>query len=358
MRRTIQFSVIFLLFSCVGPFTPMGAINHFHKMSHSKIKLSAKPESITLNPRTIYFHKETNYIIKAKNEFAKEFNNNNWKIFYQGNDVSAFFEISPQSTKDEAIIESKEEFQLPYLPNAEISSELVVEWKSQNQTQAFLWPLPTCQVFFKDNVGRQNNLRSMGQFQEKAEIFTRLERAAKENNINPNFYAGILAAVSQMDSNTISENKKIGLAQIPFIEAILVSKDKSHWPKSKRIENSPTFLLRLLLNFSLIDSETDWRLNVEKSLLAGAEYLKYINTFWSESDYKDLPQNLPQIYSKIVAGSYILGPNAILDLYKTYGDKFEELNSYSKTRELVDLAFGHCVEFSSEKNENIAKGFL
>ncbi len=354
MRNFGLLTIIFLT-SCVGPYTPMGPLNILTPKIQIEKNFAPTPENITLIPKEIFLHREMRYFIKARHELAKEFNNHSWKIFYKGNDVSSFFELSTHSTKNETIIESKEEFKLPYFPNLKNTSDLVIEINAIGQNKVFFWPTPSCSVFYDEKEGRQNNLRSMGKFQEKADIFTRLERAAKDNNINPNFYAGLLATVSQLNSMKISDNQKVGLAQIPFKEAILISKKKLHWQNSKRIESSPSFLLRLFLYFALIDPETDWRLNTEKSLLAGAEYLKSINAFWATSEFAELSKNSPEVYSKIVVASYILGPNEVKDLYIKYGEKFEHLKSLIKIKEQIDTAFSYCSEFSSEKNELYAQ---
>lgn len=354
--RAGYLTLIIIFFSgCVGPFTPMGPLNIYSSPESPLImpieKLNQKQNNISLIPHELIFHKNIFLQVKVKGEDAKDFLHDNWKVFYRGHNISDFFEISSKSTLDETILITKDEIKFPNSFNENEEAEIAIKWSKKGEEQILFWPKAHCPVHIAGANGKDLALRSLGSFSNKAEIFTRLERASKENSINPNFYAGMLAALSGLESEKVSSYKKLGIAQIPYFEAIGLTKNKAHWTKSRRIENLPNTLLIIFLKLGLIDTETDWRLNIEKSLIAGAEYMKNNIQFWQQSGNLTSFSNDQNSFDRLIAASYILGPTVVKGLYDSYGKDWEKLKSQNTTKDLIDLAFSYCSEFSSLKSD-------
>ncbi len=337
--------------SCAGPFTPFGGINDLSpKAGAPELPPDgAGQASISFFPPTQSWHAASELVVRAQGQFptAPEL-----RVFYNGREITNSLEDRwvQRPMSDGTEFRLKDTFILPMETDHRLSFSFRPGPASPWTTAEL--PAPGCLV------SQSVPLRSMEEFKDKWQLLNRLEKIAQERSINPSFYAGLLAALSGLDSRVVGSSKELGPAQLGPAAATLVEIGRPHWQRSKAVENVNPLTLKFLVSMGKVNGEQDWRLDEEKSLIGGADYLTKIRKFWEETDNMSIftqafgpLENAGQEYSDLVAASYVAGSSKVLDAVRTLGRNWGRASNLKTARRAVARARSYCKHFSVEAQQ-------
>jgi len=362
-------TLLFLLLGCAGPTSPFGAIGplqnklavtlekasgplltpvlpatHNERSIAESFKKTKNNISIEFFPRRQYLHDKSTLKIKIRDPQGMT-STSSIKVLYDGQNISAVFkkiaDFQLSADKTEMLFSIKN-FRLI----ADRENKIVVGYRN-----SFLSPiiyanyeLPVCHYNTHKKIlntkGFKNNLQTL----------QAIQSIAARNSINPSLLAGLIAQESSFNPLAVSYAKAIGLTQITNLAAIHVNEKYPTWPNHPAMKTFSPLIIKALIKTGTINSDNEWRLDREKSIIGGTEYLQYIESYWELRENRELLTNIFNASEKqiteIILASYNSGPFRVKTSIKKKGKKWVQGKSLREARKYINKVKSYCYHFS------------
>lgn len=207
------------------------------------------------------------------------------------------------------------------------------------------------------NLRESTKLGKIRSFRIDQMTMMNIENVAQDNNLNPNFLAGLVAQESGFNPNAVSFARAIGLTQVtPIAEKHIIKKYPS-WPKHEKINTLPIPIVKSLISFGKINQDNEWRLNKKTSLIGGAEYLAYIERYWKKDENIWLLNNFftdsDHVIDDIILASYNSGPYRVKSSIRRLGKDWVKSHQLKEARKYIKKVKSYCYHFSKSSTEKI-----
>jgi|GEM_PF-4464604 hypothetical protein len=321
---------------CAGPTSPFGAVE-----KDSKEKLSQRePASLELpkgleisfSPGRQIYHRKFDLVIHVKD--LKGINDvGNFELFYNGKEVQSLlnkeFEWTISENSQRAKLTIKD-IKLPVGKNHELN----LKYKKDSKTYVKEFLPPDCKMISSERIENVEN------FQKDLHMLRMVELMAKKQDVSPSFLAALVAQQSGFNPYYVGAEQRLGLMQIRTLDSFLLTniKDQKEWPSYPEIDQMSDIGLYTKVLLGLINSQNEWRLDAEKSLRGGIEYLKRLEDFWKK--------NLTQERNDLILASYYSSPHKVLKSYNAAGKSWKDSDEIASVIPKLKAVKSYCYEFS------------
>lgn len=346
-------NVAFLLFiqttfcACAGPTSPFGAIHQLTPIqkirSDFSITDSSKKEDykISFFPKKHIYHKNENLVVTIKgNEHIPDMNN--IRLIYNSTDLTdVFLKNSEIKTfPEEKII--KMEFTNLKL-SARKQNKINFLYFDNKNYLSFPYTSPSCPL------AHMSFTKSLHGFDTPNEFVGFINLSGRSEKINPSLLAGLVAMESGFNPHAVSSAKALGLTQITDIAVEQIRNKTEKWPR-RDLSSLSYRDIKTEINSGNMTQEDDWRLEPMLSLRGGANYLKYIVSFWQLPEQKKLLQEnhltTDEALTDIVLASYNSGPERIRRTIINSKKNWLNDPTMSNVRYYVNMIYSYCHYFS------------
>lgn len=356
-----------VLSSCAGPMNPFGSdtlnILNFNKLSQEQIRLETsrslasldKDIEISFYPNRQNWHSGHDiYIIIQSKEKRQEISSNNLRVFWDKKNVSQ----SVNWAKD-TVHESKYSLvfkikNVRLLPNKSNDISVYYIRPKDHHITAANYKKPMCDIHSTDSI---NNTSP---FNVKSSFLKMVAKTSSKKGINPSFMTALIAQESGFNTKAVSYAKAIGLTQVTELANKHIRRKYHKWKSDKRIKTLPVPVIRALIQIGKIDKRNDWRLDKQKSVLGGIEYIKYLNKYWQgnigllDRIYGE-QNNHAQIISELMIASYNSGAFRVKTALMRKGVNWQHANNLKEARKYLGKVKSYCYHFSNEQGANYEK---
>jgi hypothetical protein len=352
-RKTIiLITTVILSYSCAGPTTPFGA-ELFHQKRFDAIKTRSVASSfsfledkiqITSSPKTKLFHKpyDLSFIIKNPRGLKQPFQYN---ILYNGQIIERWLKTEEiQFNKDhtEATITFKGIRLKPELTN----NITFLYYDKENHAPLFYdLTSPEC------SLSRYTKIKRINPFNEKQYLLKKMNKVAKDRDINPILLASLVAQESSFNPKAVSIARAVGLTQVtPIADHDIRSINPTlvSYPNTSKMSYLD---LKYKIYKGIINEKNDWRLNEEKSLEGGAIYLEWLKNYWTNKQNKRfLSRHLTNIKeTDIILASYNSGATRVRKNIIKLKNRWLYSNQLGEAKKYVYNIKSYCNDFKEKK---------
>lgn len=341
----------FFISGCAGPMTPFGAIHGFVPKAKlliaSVISGQGNEARVNFYPRRQLLHASGNFTIEVE-DIRGIPENYKLTLIYNGENVTRQFMARAKSefSKDRRTLKLTSPFlRLPAARENAIS----VSYQRSAESKAVVseYEPPACSAF--EIVGE---VESVEQFKPPERVIASINRASIDRSLNPYFVAGLIAQESAFNPMAISRSKALGLTQITALGEGEVVKKYSSWPRHPELDAMSVPALRMAILRGKINSKNEWRLDPERSVEGGVEYLTYLSDYWSKPEKRmQLVKHLEiddRVLSEVMLASYNSGAARVSDAIERRGSDWLKDDQLSEARKYVHRVNSYCYHFTSE----------
>ncbi len=354
---------------CAGPTTPFGALRLFSKDSAETeargpasffgkdFELEEANPSVHFYPPRQVLHTRTTFAVEIEDPKGVS-EDPQIALFYNGFDVTKQF--LAQATRTDSDPQKKK------VRLATKNLRLVAG--RENRIHFLYWPKesktpvlaqyhgPSCFAF-----DRSQRLERLTPFRLTKEILKTIDEEAAQKELNPFFLAGLIAQESSFNPLTVSRNKALGLTQITSLGEIEIIDKFADWPRHPEISEMPFPILKLAILNGDINPENEWRLNPERSIRGGAEYLSYLHEYWNRDDKKLLLETelgeRGAALSEVLLASYNSGAARVSQALERKGPNWLEDEELNEARKYVGRVVSWCDQLAlRSKTEKPTQG--
>lgn len=338
----------FFVCGCAGPMTPFGAIHGFApkaKLLLERILPGRDQEArVRFYPRRQVLHTAGKFSIEIEDAkgIPKDFK---LTLIYNGEDVSRQFLARAErvyADGDTKLVLTSKSLRLP----AGRQNDISVSYQRDRDSNTVISRLdpPTCSAF-----AVRQELADTGQFKPPARVIASINRYSGQRNLNPYFVAGLIAQESAFDPRAISRSKALGLTQITSLGEGEVVKKFTDWPRHPDLENMSVPALRMAILRGKINARNEWRLDPERSVEGGIEYLSYLSDYWSKPDKRlQLVKHLDiddEVLSEVMLASYNSGASRVSEAIDRRGRDWLQDEELGEARKYVRRVNSYCDHF-------------
>jgi hypothetical protein len=336
-----------LLCACAGPTTPFGAIHDLFPSQkiHQDILVGLKSNDteyeISFYPKNHIYHKNENLTvtIRGKKRFPDI---SNLKLIYNSTDITDVFLKSSEikTYPNDNLI--RIEFSALKLSAKQIY-KIDFLYFNEKRFFAFSYNKPSCPL------KTMTPAKGLHGFDVPAEYIGLVNRSGREERINPSLIAGLVAMESGFNPHAVSSAKAIGLTQITDIAVDQIQKKTENWPR-RDLSSLSTEKVKEDISSGILTSDVDWRLEPSLSLKGGANYLKYIVSYWKRAEQKKLLADshitTDEQVTDVVLASYNNGPERIRRSITKKQKNWLNDPENSKVRYYINMIYSYCHYFS------------
>jgi hypothetical protein len=345
-RILFTLPLVVTLVGCVGPTTPLGAVDSSLNGPHTveepivsqhpkEVSDSTAEEraSIVFSPSFQQVHGPYTWkiiIFDPSGKMPPELSR--VRVYYNDLEVTDStqfqFEVGYEKTK-----ESRPEAILLKMPNLRLNTmedhTIKVDYTTfAGKKISAHYPFPYVQDFEAEET-----IVTTRPFTAKPEIVQSIYDASKHYKINPVLLAALIAQESSFNPNALSNAKALGLTQITHLTERDISKRFRKWPRYSGISRISRRKLRRMIP-KVINSRNEWRLDPGKSVWGGAYYLAYLRgRLVDAANLQTVTKaggDIDKVVTEACLASYNSGLNRILYTINRYEEKWLE---QKKTKE-------------------------
>ena len=339
------------LSSCAGPMTPFGSADFTAKKQSTPSRMpssfiTSTKADIDFRPTRQNWHDsivfETKFI--DANGFGPD---SSIRFFYNGTEVTKAIEGHSR------IYRSKDEKTITYsIPHFRLDPEMRNQISVSYQRDDHSSPLVK---YYREPRCPMNSIQKVtnhGKFKSKASLFNTIEKLSLKEGLNPSLIAGLIAQESGFNPAAISWAKAIGLTQVTSLAEEHIVKKYPMWPRYDGISTYSYPITKSLILTGKINNENEWRLNPERSILGGIEYLRYVKKYWSISKNRLLVKNNflnpDKALEKIILASYNSGPSRVKRAVIKRGRDWLNASNLGEAKKYVGRVQSYCFHFSDD----------
>lgn len=367
--------VLPILFSCAGPMSPFGASapRPFSSVHEKETERSLASESaiidlnrqvhpevlITFYPEVQLFHRSMDWKVEIFDEQGIPANSS-IRLIYRGEDITS------QLKKVARWVASEDQRKLSIIINGlsfpagkEHDIGLVYQ-RTPHLTQLSSTPREN-NIFFRQyhrarcQLKKHDSLKNFGQFKKHEHILELIEKIALKENTNPGLMAGLVAQESAFNPRAVSWAKAIGLTQVTSVAESHILENSKDWPSFPGIDQMNHLQLRSHVLSGKINKHNEWRLDKEKSLLGGIQYLHYLEDYWTRPmNWNTLEEQIPsnlidqELLTQVILASYHSGAFRVKRAISSEGPKWLASDHLKGARFYVQKVTSYCHDFSTE----------
>jgi hypothetical protein len=362
MRTYCVLIFSFLLVSCAGPTNPFGSDlsnifdiqNDYEKRipTDNFRQTAGYDEKITIEffPKMQNWHRTHDIFVHIKSESSPIYLQN-IRFFWDHKDVTNTifrnYDVILQNPRD-LIIKLNDIRLRPSDDN-----QIFVYYSNINNGQIFgqEYLPPRCILTEDQNVA---NTRP---FKVKKSFLKLVDKQAEINELNPSLLTALIAQESGFNYKAVSYAKAIGLTQVTNLASAHVKRKYRRWKSDKRISKLPAPIIRAMVRMGKITRKHDWRLDKEKSVIGGIEYINYLENYWMANEniinrsYGN-HINKDQILTDLILSSYNSGPYRTKSELIANGRQWKDAKSLKEAKNYINKIKSYCYHFSSDGDSN------
>lgn len=273
---------------CVGPTTPLGAVDHSLKggqTNHSELfQHTNEREDVPEPTQNVAIYFAPNYqqvhdayawqVIIRNPSRAPLPDPARVRVFYNNMEVtnSASFQFHVEYRVSEDRLWQELVLTMKHLRlNAMKNHEIRVDYTTlTGETISSHYPFP-----FVEDLAAEERIASIAPFDTEPEVLKAIYEASREYRINPVLLAALIAQESSFNPYALSKAKALGLTQITDLAEKDIARRFREWPRHPKIRKLSRRKLKRMIPRA-INRENEWRLDPIKSVWGGAYYLGYI----------------------------------------------------------------------------------
>lgn len=332
---------------CAGPTSPFGALHSLTLLSktpttNGKMTDQSSPIQIRFLPKRQILHSKSDLIVEisdAKNIPQLQ----NVKVFFNSVDVTSTFieNVEVKNRIKEKILEIEfKDLRLKLLDENNIK----IGYTLGETTFLSQFQKPVCNFYDKKPI---NNIQG---FRPPQEYIFWMNDIAKKQHLNPSLLTGIIAQESSFNPKAISWVKAIGLTQMTQLAEEQIRVHEKNWPQTRQISSLNYIQLKQKVSTGEINQDTEWRLDPQKSIVGGAEYVQYLHNYWQQTENQDLLSQIPGdrqiILSQAILASYNSGPARVKNAIREDAKNWLQLPDMKEAFKYVQKVFSYCYHFS------------
>lgn len=364
-----------LLTSCAGPMSPFGAIetmalkSHVNKEEASR-EIASSPSVVDLNkqvhpevlvnflPDVQLFHRTMDWSVEIKDQLGVP-PQSLIQVFYRGEDITEQLQkVARWTASDDQKTLTIQVSGLSFPAGKEHDVSLVyrrdpyaIHLNNDLQKNVFFkqYHRPRCQL------KKQDPLQNLGLFSKHEHILEMIEMISLKENTNPGLIAGLVAQESGFNPQAVSWAKAVGLTQVTSIAEAHILDDSKNWPTYPGIDKMNHVQLKAYIMAGKINKKNEWRLDNEKSLLGGIDYLHYLEGYWTRPmNWNVLEDKLSageinqELLTQIILASYHSGAYRVKRAIADEGSEWLASDQLKGARFYVQKVSSYCHEFSTE----------
>ena len=352
-----------ILGGCAGPTTPLGAIwaitpqkssSAATRAEHAeRTPASSKAPSIRFSPDQQVLHGPSHMKLIVEN-IHNNTSEYDLTVLYNGFDVTTSFlrqaKISEESSKGKILIDVPS---IRLSPSSDHVIEVIYE-DPAGRAYARLAP-PTCYAL------RPAPVRNVAGFKPQPEVLRTISDASAHAGFNPAFFSGLVAQESGFNPRVVSWAHAMGLTQItPIAESELMDRYRERyqdWPRYPGINGLPVPVLKAMVFREKINASNEWRLDPERSIRGGIEYIQLLTDRWSTPENTARISRLsgdPEVtQTRLILASYHSGYSRVLSAVQDRGKNWIRARDLKEARKYVNRIMSYCSVFSKgETHEN------
>lgn len=345
-KSLLAFAAVSMLFGCAGPTTPFGTPNMRIDPFSEKLDPPSQSIKIKLFPKDQILHGKVDFKVTIEDPVGIT-PNYKVRLFYNGLDVSEKFLsqakrtfLDPDHTKLQLI-----------LPNLRIqplkTNRIYFGYMRNINTRPVFarYHAPSCSAF------SEGDLASAHEIGMPLPVKKMIQKMGKDEKINPNFLAGLVAQESGFDAKAVSWAKAIGLTQITPLGEAEIIKTYKEWPRYPEINHMSSPAIKMKVMRGKINASNEWRLNPSHSIQGGLTYIKFLNGYWHRQEnfqnLLNLSGDSEGILSAAILASYNSGPARVNYALQKYGKRWlVDAPELGEARLYVARVTSYCDYFS------------
>lgn len=378
---TILFMITML--GCAGPMSPFGSsaphalelLQHQGmRAAHLKRDLASKTRAIDLNtqvhpevtlnfyPKVQLYHRANHWRVEIHDRSGIP-THSSLQIIYSGKDITKqvkkMGKVKLSADKKKMIL-SIDGLRFP----AEKEHDIAVIYNRDpliSTTTHFNGHLPENHLFYRSyhpahcQLNTPTKVKNDRLFSEYEDVLQLIERISARKNINAGLMAGLIAQESSFNPRAVSWASALGLTQVTSIAQEHILDESKQWPSYPGLDQMHYLKIKSLIMMGELNKSNEWRLDQEKSIIGGIEYLRYLETYWTQpKNWKILEKSFTSeqidqdLLTKIILASYHSGA------YRVKRTIAESQKDWLNSPRLAGANFyvkkvkSYCYDFSTE----------
>ncbi len=347
-----------LLAGCVGPSTPLGAVDRSAEGPEAAARPSAAPASpgeparILFSPAYQQVHGPYTWQVVVVDPAAGDRPDaSRLRVFYNGLEVteSARFQFRVDYRRageqaGEALL-----LEMPHLRLRPLDDhEIVVEYTTaQGRPISSRYPFPAVQ-----DLEGEEELASTGPFSVEGRVLEAVYEASRHYRLNPVLLVALIAQESSFNPNALSKARALGLTQVTHLAERDIVRAFPDWPRYPEIQ---TFSRRKLgrLIPRVIHGGNEWRLDPVKSVWGGAHYLAYLRA--NRSTVLLAGEDRERVLAEASLAAYNSGLNRTLYWILRHRDRWLDQDNAREAKRYVRKILSYYGAFRSEPEPALAQ---
>lgn len=335
MAAWVPAVVAAFLAGCVGPTTPLGAVDGSASgqgpVVHSPPPSGEQPDDpvarIIFSPAFQRVHEPYAWQVVVVDPAADSpLDAARLRVFYNGLEVtrSARFQFRVRREKVGNQAEEALRLEMPDLRLGALDEhEIFVEYARVNAPALVArYPFPVV-----EGLAGDDDVVTTAPFRVPSGVLDAVYEASRHYGLNPVVLVALIAQESGFDPHALSKANALGLTQVTHLAEADIAPHFPGWPRYPGIEAFSRRKLRKMIP-ARIHGGNEWRLDPVKSIWGGAHYLAYLRDRLSADENRRRAGRTGEAWEPLLTeaalASYNSGLNRILYHLDRYGARWLE----------------------------------
>jgi hypothetical protein len=218
-------------------------------------------------------------------------------------------------------------------------------WINPEEKKTISLHPPECSPFQK------NLIHNLKPFEHNDYHIHLIQLLASRVELNPTFFAGLIAQESGFNPKAVSWSKAMGLTQMTPIAEKQVLMEFPNFTSYPDITLLSPLKIKTLVDREIINSNNDWRLDPYKSIQGGIIFMKYLQRYWEKPENLALIKKIEgpksDVLSQILLASYNSGASRVKRAVTTDPINWIESGQLKEAKKYVRRVSSYCFHFSS-----------
>jgi hypothetical protein len=351
---------------CVGPTTPLGAVDHPAR-GHHPVTATDPPQAgatpgraaIRFSPETQQVHGPYTWRVMVLDPSGRGPQDlSRLRLFYNDHEVTEAAEAQFQ-VRHTQVTEGGQPALLLEMPHLRLDPlaehRIRVEYTTAGgDTLVARYTFPVV-----DDLGAGETLETTAPFRVDPRVRHSIEAAGDEFGVNPVVLAALIAQESSFDPRALSRARALGLTQVTHATEPDIARQFPGWPRNPRLGRFSRRELRDLIP-AVINRGNEWRLDPDKSIRGGAFYLGYLRDRLQAAANRPYLDRAGTDRGELVAtaslAAYNSGLNRILYMMKAHGPAWLDQRATREAKRYVRRVLSYYGSFRGGPEPGPAPG--